>query len=88
MLTMEQWPARFGSGGLQYESFRMDEVAARFYRGAATNMGVTARAADVWTVYDLSEENLMSFPRVKKSLLSGSTFWWMFLHPISQYHRR
>jgi ketosteroid isomerase-like protein len=34
MLTKEQWLGRF-AGGLSYESFALDEVAARFYGGAA-----------------------------------------------------
>jgi len=59
MLTKEQWLARIRSGGLRYKSFGMGEVAARFYGGAATDTGVAVQAADVWTVYDPSEENLM-----------------------------
>ncbi len=34
MLTKDQWLGRY-EGGLSYDSFALDEVAARFYGGAA-----------------------------------------------------
>ena len=45
MLTKDQWLGRY-EGGLSYDSFALDEVAARFYGGAAVATGRQSQAGE------------------------------------------
>jgi ketosteroid isomerase-like protein len=45
MLTKDQWLGRY-AGGLSYDSFALDEVAARFYGGAAVATGRQSQAGE------------------------------------------
>jgi ketosteroid isomerase-like protein len=45
MLTKDQWLGRY-AGGLSYDSFALEEVAARFYGGAAVATGRQSQAGE------------------------------------------
>jgi ketosteroid isomerase-like protein len=45
MLTKDQWLGRY-EGGLSYDSFALEEVAARFYGGAAVATGRQSQAGE------------------------------------------
>jgi ketosteroid isomerase-like protein len=45
MLTKDQWLGRY-EGGLSYDSFTLEEVAARFYGGAAVATGRQSQSGE------------------------------------------